>query len=416
MQHNVNLSFYFYFCSAPRSDQSLPSHTSVTTQNATCQAVKGQQQYSCQQKARLTDHEGDQGVVYLSAMSTPTTPKMPTPPTLPPGVTKTCHIVKRPDFDGYGFNLHSEKVKPGQFIGKVDANSPAESAGLKEGDRILEVNGVSIGSETHKQVVARIKAIACEVRLLLIDVDGKAIEGMSSSPKAESTTTPASASPVPSSPTSPVVNGNDSIDSPPGYEGTKQELPGASANISSISVVSTKRVSNASSIQSGSTMNASDLDVVDKATPAIPPASVAPISATQNGQKSPMSSNNNNNSMMLNTPPPPSATVANMNNNGSVYSSSNTNSSNNSTNNNNNNNNHINSSSIATNGNSNVNGNNIATPTTPASNTMTMNRAGSLNLPLTVAEMRAKLASKKKYDPKNESVDLKKKFEIIQKL
>lgn len=47
---------------------------------------------------------------------------------------------------------------------------------------------------------------------------------------------------------------------------------------------------------------------------------------------------------------------------------------------------------------------------------MTMNRAGSLNLPLTVAEMRAKLASKKKYDPKNESVDLKKKFEIIQKL
>ncbi|KAM8713293.1 hypothetical protein ACLKA7_013585 [Drosophila subpalustris] len=356
----------------------------------------------------------NQGIVYLSAMSTPTTPKMPTPPTLPPGVTKTCHIVKRPDFDGYGFNLHSEKVKPGQFIGKVDANSPAESAGLKEGDRILEVNGVSIGSETHKQVVARIKAIACEVRLLLIDVDGKAIEGMSSSPKAESTTTPASASPVPSSPASPVVNGNDSNDSPPGYEGTKQELPGASANISSISVVSTKRVSNASSIQSGSTMNASDMDVVDKATPAIPPASVAPISATQNGQKSPMSSNNNNNSMMLNTPPPPSATVANMNNNGSVYSSSNTNSSNNSTN--NNNNNHINSSSIATNGNSNVNGNNIATPTTPASNTMTMNRAGSLNLPLTVAEMRAKLASKKKYDPKNESVDLKKKFEIIQKL
>jgi len=30
--------------------------------------------------------------------------------------------------------------------------------------------------------------------------------------------------------------------------------------------------------------------------------------------------------------------------------------------------------------------------------------------------MRAKLASKKKYDPKNESVDLKKKFDIIQKL
>lgn len=188
-------------------------------------------------------------------MSTPTSPKTPTPPTLPPGVTKTCHIVKRPDFDGYGFNLHSEKVKPGQFIGKVDADSPAESAGLKEGDRILEVNGVSIGSETHKQVVARIKAIANEVRLLLIDVDGKAIEVKS-----------------PSSPTAATAaacngNGNGNGVSQNGYEGTKQEMPGASANISSISMVSTKRSSNASSIQSGSTMNASDLDVVDRGLP-----------------------------------------------------------------------------------------------------------------------------------------------------
>ncbi|XP_030554194.1 Na(+)/H(+) exchange regulatory cofactor NHE-RF1 [Drosophila novamexicana] len=332
-------------------------------------------------------------------MSTSTTPKTPTPPTLPPGVTKTCHIVKRPDFDGYGFNLHSEKVKPGQFIGKVDANSPAEAAGLKEGDRILEVNGVSIGSETHKQVVARIKAIANEVRLLLIDVDGKAIEMPSKSPS------------------SPVTNGNGSSSSPPSYEGTKQEIPGASANISSISVTSTKRISNASSIQSGSTMNASDMDVVDRGMP-MAPATVplaAPISA-QNGNKSPSSnsssnnnninssSNNNNNnnnnnstSKMMSTPPPPSAAVASLNNNGSVYSSSNS------------------TNSSAANGNSNVLGNGSATPTVPAPNGG-MNRAGSLNLPLTVAEMRAKLASKKKYDPKNESVDLKKKFEIIQKL
>ena len=44
-----------------------------------------------------------------------------------------CHVVKRPDFQGYGFNLHAEKAKPGQFIGKVDENSPAEAAGLQEG-------------------------------------------------------------------------------------------------------------------------------------------------------------------------------------------------------------------------------------------------------------------------------------------
>ncbi|ALC40999.1 Sip1 [Drosophila busckii] len=291
-------------------------------------------------------------------MSTPTTPKTPTPPTLPPGVTKTCHIVKRPDFDGYGFNLHSEKVKPGQFIGKVDDNSPAEAAGLKEGDRILEVNGVSIGSETHKQVVARIKAIANEVRLLLIDVDGKAME-------------------LPA-----MSNGNGS--SSPCYEGTKQEMPGASANISSISVMSTKRVSNASSV---STMNASDVDVVDRGMPMPPLAPVADPSSMHNGNKSPSSnSNNNNNNSLMSTPPPPSATVA-------MTSS------------NNNNNNNNNSST-----NGNVNGSTHATPTAAT------NRAGSLNLPLTAAEMRAKLASKKKYDPKNESVDLKKKFDIIQKL
>ncbi|KAH8401752.1 hypothetical protein KR009_007669 [Drosophila setifemur] len=306
-------------------------------------------------------------------MSTPTSPKTPTPPTLPPGVTKTCHIVKRPDFDGYGFNLHSEKVKPGQFIGKVDADSPAEQAGLKEGDRILEVNGVSIGSETHKQVVARIKAIANEVRLLLIDVDGKAIEK------------PASPAPTPVA----ACNGNGSPQANQnGYEGTKQEMPGASANISSISMVSTKRSSNASSIQSGSTVNASDLDVVDRGVPAPAPAPVvAPPVVAQNGSK-PSSPINNN--TLMSTPPPPSATVAGLNNNGSVYN---------------------------TNGSNGTNGKTTpTTPPPPAPSAVGGNRAGSLNLPLTVAEMRAKLASKKKYDPKNESVDLKKKFDIIQKL
>lgn len=83
--------------------------------------------------------------------------------------TRLCHIVKRDDFDGYGFNLHAEKGKPGQYIGKVDDNSPAETAGLKQGDRIIEVNGVNIGNETHKQVVQRIKAIADEVQLLVVD-------------------------------------------------------------------------------------------------------------------------------------------------------------------------------------------------------------------------------------------------------
>jgi hypothetical protein len=39
-----------------------------------------------------------------------------------------------------------------------------------------------------------------------------------------------------------------------------------------------------------------------------------------------------------------------------------------------------------------------------------------LNLQMTAAELRAKLAAKKKYDPKTESVDLRKKYEMIEKM
>merc|ERR1711953_29724 len=86
---------------------------------------------------------------------------------------RLCHVIKRPDFSGYGFNLHAERSRPGQFIGKVDPGSPAEMSGLREGDRIVEVNGVNITQENHKQVVQRIKAIPNETKLLVIDKVGE---------------------------------------------------------------------------------------------------------------------------------------------------------------------------------------------------------------------------------------------------
>ena len=52
-----------------------------------------------------------------------------------PPQPRLCQIAKVDNFDGFGFNLHAEKNKPGQFIGKIDGGSPAEVAGLKEGDR-----------------------------------------------------------------------------------------------------------------------------------------------------------------------------------------------------------------------------------------------------------------------------------------
>eukprot|EP00094_Tigriopus_californicus_P005035 TCALIF_04849-PA protein Name:"Similar to SLC9A3R1 Na(+)/H(+) exchange regulatory cofactor NHE-RF1 (Homo sapiens)" AED:0.17 eAED:0.17 QI:0/-1/0/1/-1/1/1/0/272 len=86
---------------------------------------------------------------------------------------RLCHVTKWDHFDGYGFNLHAEKSRPGQYIGKVDESSPAEKAGLKEGDRIIEVNGVNINHENHKQVVSRIKASPNETRLLVVDAEAE---------------------------------------------------------------------------------------------------------------------------------------------------------------------------------------------------------------------------------------------------
>lgn len=74
-----------------------------------------------------------------------------------------------PDFQGYGFNLTAEKNKPGQFIGKVDNDSPASTAGLREGDRIIEVNGVNVTEDSHQEVVGRIKTNPGSVSLFVVD-------------------------------------------------------------------------------------------------------------------------------------------------------------------------------------------------------------------------------------------------------
>lgn len=56
----------------------------------------------------------------------------------------------------YGFNLHAERGK-GQFVGAVDAGSPAEFAGLRLGDRIFAVNGELIAGSTHKEVSVKVE-------------------------------------------------------------------------------------------------------------------------------------------------------------------------------------------------------------------------------------------------------------------
>ncbi|XP_017478393.1 PREDICTED: Na(+)/H(+) exchange regulatory cofactor NHE-RF1 [Rhagoletis zephyria] len=248
--------------------------------------------------------------------------------------TKLCHIVKRPDFEGYGFNLHSEKVKPGQFIGKVDVNSPAEASGLKEGDRIIEVNGVNISGESHKQVVQRIKALSNEVRLLIVEANASKSE--------------TSASEYPASVASSESKKNNNVNRE--FEGIFQEIPGSSNNISSISI-STKRSSNGGKNSVNANVNTNGA-ITNNATEMLP--------------RKPDVCNSTSSSchvITTNATMPADAMGAERGQNGAVKPSS-----------------------------------------------------YGLELPMTAAEMRAKLLSRKKYNPKNEVVDLKKKFEIIQKL
>ncbi|XP_024115123.1 Na(+)/H(+) exchange regulatory cofactor NHE-RF2 isoform X2 [Oryzias melastigma] len=80
---------------------------------------------------------------------------------------RLCHLQRGEQ--GYGFNLHSDKKKTGQFVRTVDPDSPAERAGVRPGDRIVEVNGVNIGGLRHSEVVELIKARGNEVRLLVVD-------------------------------------------------------------------------------------------------------------------------------------------------------------------------------------------------------------------------------------------------------
>lgn len=50
---------------------------------------------------------------------------------------RLCHLVRSEN--GYGFNLHSDRSRPGQYIRSLDPGSPADRAGLHPQDRLIEV-------------------------------------------------------------------------------------------------------------------------------------------------------------------------------------------------------------------------------------------------------------------------------------
>ncbi|NXN31661.1 NHRF3 protein, partial [Nycticryphes semicollaris] len=81
---------------------------------------------------------------------------------------RECNMTKEPQ-KSYGFYLRVEKDTAGHLIRNVEKNSPAEKAGLKDGDRVLRVNGVFVDKEEHAQVVEIVKNSGNSVVLLVLD-------------------------------------------------------------------------------------------------------------------------------------------------------------------------------------------------------------------------------------------------------
>uniref|UniRef100_A0A8C7E5C1 PDZ domain containing 1 n=1 Tax=Naja naja TaxID=35670 RepID=A0A8C7E5C1_NAJNA len=79
-----------------------------------------------------------------------------------------CTLVKE-EGENYGFCLRIEKFKTGHLIRNVEKDSPAEKAGLKDGDRILKINGVFIDKEDHGKVADLIRKSVTPVLFLVLD-------------------------------------------------------------------------------------------------------------------------------------------------------------------------------------------------------------------------------------------------------
>ncbi|KAL8190689.1 UNVERIFIED_CONTAM: hypothetical protein K2H54_059421 [Gekko kuhli] len=78
---------------------------------------------------------------------------------------RICNLVKGPN--GFGFHLNAVKDLPGQFIKQVQKGGPADLAGLKDDDILIEVNGVNVENEDYENVVARIREGSNRLTLLV---------------------------------------------------------------------------------------------------------------------------------------------------------------------------------------------------------------------------------------------------------
>ncbi|XP_065303922.1 Na(+)/H(+) exchange regulatory cofactor NHE-RF3-like isoform X2 [Dermacentor albipictus] len=100
----------------------------------------------------------------LSSLSSGST----TPSELAGGL-RLCHLRKWPNYEGYGFSVREDKERQSYFITGVMSNSPAELGGLRNDDRLVEVNAVSVENKSYQEIMGRMGKEPDQVDLLVID-------------------------------------------------------------------------------------------------------------------------------------------------------------------------------------------------------------------------------------------------------
>lgn len=68
------------------------------------------------------------------------------------GIKPRVIVLTKREGQTFGFFLRVERDEEGHLIRSLDMGGPAELAGLKDGDRIIRVNGVFVDNIEHSQV------------------------------------------------------------------------------------------------------------------------------------------------------------------------------------------------------------------------------------------------------------------------